>query len=186
MADAGIAKRLKQARDRMGLTQEQVCEKVGIPKSQTLSSYETGKNSPPIEILKELSRLYQLSIDWIVWGEDQNAVKQKDRKTLVEEFFTTLWALGLSVEEDIDWNNNPNGKYIICLNHDRRSGFLELVADIVALDSARSALDDDDYETLVKKRIAKWAEASNGFELKELQQDTITFDDDGDDNDLPF
>lgn len=62
-----FGERLRQCRDKKGYTQKFVAEKIGI-KNNTLSSYESGKRQPDYEILKKLSDLYEVTIDYILTG----------------------------------------------------------------------------------------------------------------------
>ena len=58
---------LKQLRKENKLTQEQLGEKLGVT-NKTVSKWETGNYMPPIEILKLLSELYNVSINEILSG----------------------------------------------------------------------------------------------------------------------
>lgn len=59
---------LKELRKQNNMTQEQLGEKIGVT-NKTVSRWETGKYMPPIECLKLLSDLYQISINEILTGE---------------------------------------------------------------------------------------------------------------------
>lgn len=65
---ATFGKRLKQARNRRKLTQHQVAEWLGIDFT-TLSKYENDKSQPDHRTLRELARIYEVSIDWLLTGE---------------------------------------------------------------------------------------------------------------------
>lgn len=58
---------LKELRKENKLTQEQLGEKLGVT-NKTVSKWETGNYMPPIEILKLLSELYNVSINEILSG----------------------------------------------------------------------------------------------------------------------
>ncbi|WP_251169146.1 helix-turn-helix domain-containing protein [Cytobacillus firmus] len=62
-----FGERLRKCRDKKGYTQKFVADKIGI-KNNTLSSYESGKRQPDYEILKKLSDLYEVTIDYILTG----------------------------------------------------------------------------------------------------------------------
>lgn len=55
-------------RKEKGLTQEQLGEILGIS-NKTISRWETGSYMPPVEMLQELSRFYNVSINEILSGE---------------------------------------------------------------------------------------------------------------------
>ena len=59
-----INERLRQLREQRGFTQQKVAEFLNIERS-TYSYYELGKTRPDIETLKKLSRLFEVSIDYI-------------------------------------------------------------------------------------------------------------------------
>lgn len=58
----GLAERLKENRERLGLSQGDVAEKLNIIR-QSISRWETGKGAPDLNNLVLLSKLYQVSTD---------------------------------------------------------------------------------------------------------------------------
>lgn len=75
-----IGERLKEARERLKLTQGKVCDELGIPNVQTLSAYERGTTAPPVEALIKLSKLYKVSTDWLLFGEEYSTREGKSPK----------------------------------------------------------------------------------------------------------
>lgn len=77
-----INERLRDARKKAGLTQDQVAEKVMVSRV-TVSHWENGKSLPDIASLINLSNLYQISLDELLKGDPkmENKVK-KDAKDL--------------------------------------------------------------------------------------------------------
>lgn len=63
-----IGKFLKEFRKENNMTQEQLGERIGVT-NKTVSRWETGNYMPPIESLKLLSDIYQISINEILSGE---------------------------------------------------------------------------------------------------------------------
>ncbi len=63
-----LGKRLMTARQSANLTQSEVAERLFVS-SQAVSLWERDENYPDITKLPELSKLYKVSIDWIVSGE---------------------------------------------------------------------------------------------------------------------
>ncbi|MBQ9142338.1 MAG: helix-turn-helix transcriptional regulator [Lachnospiraceae bacterium] len=59
---------LKQLRNEMGMTQEQLGEKLGVS-NKTISRWETGNYMPPVDCLNMLSDIYHISINEILGGE---------------------------------------------------------------------------------------------------------------------
>lgn len=63
-----IPKQLKSNRERLGLSQEDVANKIFVSR-QTISNWETGKTYPDIQSLLLLSNLFGVSIDELVKGD---------------------------------------------------------------------------------------------------------------------
>ncbi len=72
-----IGEFLKELRKQNNMTQEQLGERVGVT-NKTISRWETGKYMPPIECLKLLSDIYQISINEILTGEKLNEENYKE------------------------------------------------------------------------------------------------------------
>lgn len=68
-----LGERLKIARIRKGLSQEQVANIVG-KKVGTISSYETGNVTPSVEILMKLAAAYSVSTDYLLGIEKEKAL----------------------------------------------------------------------------------------------------------------
>lgn len=61
--------RLRQARDKKGLSQSELAEKTGLQPS-AVSHFETGRRSPSFENLKVLSEALQVSTDYLLGRVD--------------------------------------------------------------------------------------------------------------------
>jgi len=73
-----IAENLKKARKNMGLTQEQVSLKTGIPVA-TLKKYEGGKQPPPGDRIGALAKALAVSADDIILDESERKVSEELR-----------------------------------------------------------------------------------------------------------
>lgn len=154
MGNAELGNRLKQARERSGKKQSDVCEAVGIPKVQTLSAYERGVNSPPIETLKNLSRLYGVSTDWLLFGESYAPLKEKTPNDYVEQLVDAVDHLKMDFDS---WEDS--------YTHDRTvvlrlfsSPYGGLNSFIVKWERLRELLDgeiieQDEYDGLIKQKL---------------------------------
>ena len=60
-----LSQNIKVLRKRLGLTQEDLSKKLGKTKA-TISDYEKGKSLPPLDILIQLSEIFQVSLDELV------------------------------------------------------------------------------------------------------------------------
>lgn len=74
-----IGSRLKEARKRKGLTQVDIQKATGIS-SGNLSDIENDKSMPSAAALISLSRELEVSIDWILTGEERFAVEPASLK----------------------------------------------------------------------------------------------------------
>ena len=66
-----FGKKLKQARNDAGYTQQQIKSILKIGQS-TLSQYENGEREPDIETLGRMADFYCVSIDWLVGTKGNN------------------------------------------------------------------------------------------------------------------
>jgi transcriptional regulator with XRE-family HTH domain len=72
-----LPERLKEARNRRGLTQNQVCDRLNI-EIGTLSGYEIGRRRPNTDMLIKLATLYSVSVDYLLGIDTQNKQLHKD------------------------------------------------------------------------------------------------------------
>ncbi|WP_208560797.1 helix-turn-helix domain-containing protein [Marinilactibacillus kalidii] len=79
-----VGQRIKERRNELGMTQDQVAEYLGITR-QTISNWENGKSYPDIERIIRLSELYTLSLDELLKG-DQTMVNHLKEATEVNRF----------------------------------------------------------------------------------------------------
>ena len=60
-----LGKRFKKYRQKVGLTQKEAAELIGI-NSYQLGNYETNRSEPSIAILKGMSKAYKVSVDDLI------------------------------------------------------------------------------------------------------------------------
>ncbi len=60
-----IGKNILKLRKKQGLSQEQLAEKMGVTR-QTISNWELGESSPDLKQAKELSKIFNISLDKLV------------------------------------------------------------------------------------------------------------------------
>lgn len=69
-----LARRLRQSREYLGLSQEAVAERLGVPRA-SVSAMEAGKRKVSSMELRDLARLYRTSIEQLLGEEpDQDPV----------------------------------------------------------------------------------------------------------------
>ena len=76
---AKINETLKQLRLDRGMTQEDVAEQVGLTR-QAVSSYESGRTQPGLDILERLAQVYQVELTDLVYGRSRSATLRKALK----------------------------------------------------------------------------------------------------------
>lgn len=183
MADIELGKRLKNAREQAKMTQQQVCSALNIEKVQTLSAYETGKNSPPIDKLKQLITLYKADTHWILFGEHQKDDCSSPISD-VEGFIRTINSFasafdyeqfreplltGLSITVSFGYSSiqayNKTERY----KNMRKEKFCSFLEKMMKLSKAYTgnAIDDDDYSILLAKNISV---LGNQFESIDTEQ----------------
>ena len=74
-----IGIKLKEARLRAGLTQENVAEEIQVTR-QTISNWETEKSFPDIVSVIKLSTLYNISLDKLL-KEDEELIEHLEKST---------------------------------------------------------------------------------------------------------
>lgn len=71
-----VASRLREARESLGLTQEEVSTALGIPRT-SVHAMEAGKRGVSALELRRLARLYRRRVEWLL-GEDNEPVAATD------------------------------------------------------------------------------------------------------------
>ena len=89
-----ISANLRQLRQGRGMTQEQAAQQVGVTR-QALSSYESGRTRPDIDMLLRLAQVYGTDLNGILYGreEEQKTVRILKRIAAVVLGLTVLLAL---------------------------------------------------------------------------------------------
>ncbi len=62
--------RLKQIREKHKISQEKLAEFLGVERP-TISRWENGINEPPLHILLEISRMFTISVDWLLGNDSE-------------------------------------------------------------------------------------------------------------------
>lgn len=103
-----IGSKIKQARNRANLTQEQAADALGVSR-QTISNWENEKTYPDIISVVKMSDLYHISLDHLLKGEQSsptyleyleastNTVKSKEQlsKLILIATYLGIWAFSL-------------------------------------------------------------------------------------------
>lgn len=73
---ANIAKNMKGLRTAKGITQEELAERLHVTR-QAISSWENGKNQPDIQTLEELAKVFDVTVEEVIYGADSIRNKKK-------------------------------------------------------------------------------------------------------------
>lgn len=88
-------KKIKELREKSGLTQRQLSERIGIGKS-TLAMYETKDRMPSPEVLVKIASYFHVSTDYLFGLEKQ---KKTDLSGLTEDDIQIIERLVKSMKE---------------------------------------------------------------------------------------
>ena len=95
-----IAENLRRLRQKCGLTQEQLAQRLGVS-FQSVSRWENDLSYPDIELLPEIAAFFEVSTD-VLMGVEKAAMEQnlaRDKKRLRTEDFKTAEEYRAFVEE---------------------------------------------------------------------------------------
>ena len=75
-----IGKRIMELRKKKGLSQEELAEKIGVAR-QTISKWELGETSPDLKQSKELSKIFNVSLDELTNNDIKDVLVEKTSNT---------------------------------------------------------------------------------------------------------
>ena len=81
-----IGKKIKSLRDRLNLSQGEFGEKYGVS-AQAVSKWERGLWLPDIYLLKQIGKDFDISLEELLDGEEENKKKVKSRKMIYKLIF---------------------------------------------------------------------------------------------------
>jgi transcriptional regulator with XRE-family HTH domain len=90
---AKISKNIKTLRIDKRLTQEELAESIRVTR-QTISSWETNRTQPDIEMLEALSEFFGVGVEELIYGEKRNVGLEADPKSERKIFSIILAVLG--------------------------------------------------------------------------------------------
>lgn len=107
-----FGKRLKNLRENAELTQEELGRKLNVVKSN-ISMYEKGTRIPNAEILEQLSKIFDVSIDYLLgktdvkkyekpYDDDLEQVLFSKTKDLTEEEKKAVLSVINAIKKDVD------------------------------------------------------------------------------------
>ena len=75
-----IGNKIVELRKKNGLSQEELAEKIGVAR-QTISKWELGETSPDLKQAKELSKVFNISLDELTDNDIKNILVEKTSNT---------------------------------------------------------------------------------------------------------
>ncbi|CEI72963.1 MULTISPECIES: helix-turn-helix domain-containing protein [Romboutsia] len=93
-----FANRLRQEREKLGLMQKEMAQKLDIP-SNTYNGYETGKRSPNLEVAKHISDVLDVSVDYLLGRTDERNLNKEKPK--LDKGIKTIAAHKVNINEDL-------------------------------------------------------------------------------------
>lgn len=140
-----FADRLREARQRAGISQAELSRRTGIA-SATLSSYEKGK-MPPIDKAFQIAETLNVSLDWLCGSDSETLLNSDspDPEKIMQALLIVLSVDGLCCDD------TTNYEYIesIIINNPTVEAFLHEYLKIKVI------LDNPDYEKYLKDGLLK-------------------------------
>ena len=93
---AQIGKTIKKYRVKIGMTQDQLAEKLCVTR-QAVSNWETGKTQPSIETLTALSALFDISVEALIYGKTRRIAITPDNATGAGGVFAALFFIFMTI-----------------------------------------------------------------------------------------
>lgn len=84
-----IGKRFKFFREKCGMSQKEAADLIGI-KYYQLGNYETNRSEPSISVLKQMSKIYGVSIDQLVGNNRFKKQMTDQEKDEMDKLFEML------------------------------------------------------------------------------------------------
>lgn len=166
-----IGKYISEQRKKLNLTQKELADKLNVT-SQAISKWENGRGIPDIEMLKELSEIFQVDIKDILEGESSSH-KQSKRNVylyiigflLLVFFGTTLFLLNRPQEPFNFYplasdNDAFSIRGVIAYNKNKKSIYISEVHYDLTDEEEYKSVECILYESYnnVEKKISQWGE----------------------------
>lgn len=84
--------KLQELRKSRGLTQEELAESIFVSRS-AISKWESGRGYPSIDLLKEISKFFSVTIDELLSGEKLISIAKNENKTNIQRMCD--WLMGI-------------------------------------------------------------------------------------------
>ncbi len=150
-----IGKRIRTKRIENSLKQQTFAEKIHIDKS-SLNRYENGKQTPSLETIVLISQGLNVSIDYLLYGEENNLI-QKISKNPVTHERRILSAIAFLAESDyIRKDENDCGRKIDAPSFSMSCTIAEFLNEIDGFKKCRGRIDADAYTKGIRNLIKEY------------------------------
>ena len=113
--------RIKELRQEKDILQSDLAKRLKVGQA-TISNWETGRYEPDQDALREMSKIFDVSIDYILGNTDiKNPLTSEDMSGLTEKQIKILEMMGELPEQDQD-DLIQQAEYRIWLKHQKKSG----------------------------------------------------------------
>lgn len=110
-----LSERIKFVREKLGISQSVLAKELGLESPMAISSYESGKTEPDTSKLIKLSKMANVTLDWLLTGEGEMKRGEGGEKPLIAaEPAVTYGPRDAEVSEIVQWvKENPTDKKLI-------------------------------------------------------------------------
>lgn len=156
-----FAKRLKEARTKVGLTQAQLAQKAKTT-AATISSYESigGIKKASLDLVMSLAQALDVSMDWLCGIDKGELEKGYSTEFTVKEYLYSLvrvvTEMSTRVDEEVSANSND---VYLCFTQKSLSAFVRKIKDLLKVYRA-GTLTEDLFITCVDKVVNDYSEYS--------------------------
>ena len=74
--------RISQLLEKNNMTAKNLCLQLGIRNTNTVSEWRKGKTKPSAETLVNIARIFQVSLDWLLTGQEKDTNIENTNKYL--------------------------------------------------------------------------------------------------------
>ena len=165
-----LGQKLKEIRKKFGLSQEQLAEIINVSR-QAITKWETDAGLPDTENLKELSRIFEISIDYLLDNNNELPLLVMKKKLDKDNYKNKI-----SSYEEVLKEYYPAPWKIYILTREKKMSKLEGIFDFIigagTIDVADALNDMSPYYLAIKDNIKLLVNIKDWvLEVKELNPD---------------
>lgn len=110
-----LSERIKFVREKLGISQSVLAKELGLESPMAISSYESGKTEPDISKLIKLSKMANVTLDWLLTGEgEMKRGERSERPHIAAEPAVAYNVRDVDMQEIVGFlKENPVDKKVI-------------------------------------------------------------------------